>query len=123
MPKRLAIALLISITLFPAVRLAAEQETAREICPGIAVASFEQRLPSMARRHAFEHGLLKPFVELWHSGRRPALPARPERVMVYSVPGHPYLIGYQRGACVIASLSVERERLWQWLGPRIGWTI
>jgi hypothetical protein len=43
--------------------------------------------------------------------------------MVYSVPGYPFLIGYQSGACVIASLSVDRERLLQWLGPRIGWTI
>lgn len=123
MPKLFAIALLISITLLPTVRLAAEQETPREICPGIAVASFEQRLPSSVRRYAFDHGLLKPFVELWHSDRRPALPTRPERVMVYSVPGHPFLIGYQSGACVIASLSVDRERLWRWLGPRIGWTI
>jgi hypothetical protein len=123
MPKRLAIALLISIASIPTARLAAEPEAAREICPGIAVASFEQRLPSRVRRYAFEHGLLKPFVELWHSDRRPALPAEPERVMVYSVPGHPFLIGYQSGACMIASLSVDRERLWQWLGPRIGWTV
>ena len=123
MPKLLTIALLISITSIPTAWLTAEQGGAKEICPGIAVASFEQRLPSRVRRYAFEHRLLKPFVELWQSGQRPALPARPERVMVYSMPGHPFLIGYQRGACVIASLSVERERLLQWLGPRIGWTI
>ncbi|MGH6917857.1 MAG: hypothetical protein ACREJ0_09145 [Geminicoccaceae bacterium] len=123
MLKLLAVALLISITSIPAARLAAEQEAATEVCPGIAVALFEQRLPSRVRRFAFEHRLLKPFVELWQSGRRPALPATPERVMVYSVPGHPLLIGYQSGACVIASLSVDRERLWRWLGPRIGWTI
>ena len=123
MPKLLTIALLISITSIPTARLAAEQNAAREICPGIAVTLFEQRLPNGSRRYAFEHGLLKPFVDLWRSGQRPALPARPERVMVYSVPGHPFLIGYQSGACMIASLSVERERLWRWLGPRIGWTI
>jgi hypothetical protein len=123
MLRLLAVALLISITSIPTARLAAEQQAATEICPGIAVALFEQRLPSRARRFAFEHGLLEPFVELWQSGRRPALPATPERVMVYSVPGHPFLIGYQSGACVIASLSVDRERLWRWLGPRIGWTI
>jgi hypothetical protein len=123
MPKLLAIALLICIMSVPTARLAAEQNVTREICPGMAVTLFEQRLPSRARRYAFEHRLLKPFVELWQSGQRPALPARPERVMVYSVPGHPFLIGYQSGACVIASLSVDRERLWRWLGPRIGWTI
>jgi hypothetical protein len=123
MPKLLAIALFISIASLPTGRLAAEQEAEEEFCPGIALASFEQQLPSRVRRYAFEHGLLKPFVELWHSARRPALPTTPERVMVYSVPGRPLLIGYQSGACVIASLSVERERLWRWLGPRIGWTI
>lgn len=122
MPRLLAIALLISMTSIPSARLAAEQVT-KEICRGIAVTLFEQRLPLRVRRYAFEEGLLKPFVELWQSGQRPALPTRPERVMVYSVPGHPLLIGYQSGGCVIASLSVERERLWRWLGPRIGWTI
>jgi hypothetical protein len=123
MPRLLAIALLISITTIPSGRLAAEQDAAREMCPGIAVALFEQRLPSQVRRYEFEHGLLKPFLELWQSGRRPALPTKPERVMVYSMPGHPILIGYQSGTCVIASLAVDRERLWRWLGPRIGWTI
>jgi hypothetical protein len=123
MPTRLAIAFLISIASFVSEGFPAELQAAREICPGIAVASFEQRLPSEAKRYAFKDGLLKPFVELWQGGGRPSLPARPERVMVYSLPGHPLLIGYQSGACVIASLSVERERLWQWLGPRIGWMI
>jgi hypothetical protein len=123
MPRLLAIALLISITTIPTGRLAAEQDAARKMCPGIAVALFEQRLPSQVRRYEFEHGLLKPFLELWQSGRRPALPTKPERVMVYSMPGHPILIGYQSGTCVIASLAVDRERLWRWLGPRIGWTI
>jgi hypothetical protein len=122
MPRLLAIALLISMTSIPSARLAAEQVT-QEICPGIAVTLFEQRLPLRVRRYAFEHGLLKPFVELWQSGQRPALPARPERVMVYSIPGYPLLIGYQSEGCVIASLSVDRERLWRWLGPRIGWMI
>lgn len=123
MSKLLAIVLFISIASIPTARVAAEQEATREICPGIAVASFEQRLPGRVKRYAFEDGLLKPFIELWHSAQRPALPARPERVTVYSVPGHPLLIGYQSGACLIASLSVDRERLLRWLGPRIGWTI
>jgi hypothetical protein len=123
MSKLLAIALLISITSMPTGRPVADQEAATEVCPGIAVASFEQRLPSQVRRYEFEHALLKPFVELWHSGPRPALPAQPERVMVYAVPDHPFLIGYQSGGCLIASLAVDRDRLWRWLGPRIGWTI
>jgi hypothetical protein len=123
MPRFVTIALLISIAATPVARLAAEQKATGKICPGVAVTSFEQRLPDRAKRYAFEHAMLKPFVDLWQSGQRPALPVRPERVMVYSVPGQPFLIGYQNGACVIASLAVDRERLWQWLGPRIGWTI
>jgi len=123
MSKLIATALLISIVLMPTAKVAAEVKAESQICPGIAVARFEEQLPSRVRRYAFEHSLLKPFIELWRSGRRPNLPASPERVMVYSVPGQPFLIGYQSGACVIASLAVERERLWQWLGPRIGWTV
>lgn len=123
MSKVIATALLISIVLIPVAGVAADLKPEGQVCPGIAVARFEEQLPSRARRYAFEHSLLKPFVELWRSGSRPKLPARPERVMVYSVPGQPFLIGYQSGACVIASLAVERDRLWQWLGPRIGWTV
>jgi hypothetical protein len=123
MSKLVTTALLISIVLMPVAKLAAEMKAERQICPGIAVARFEEQLPSRVQRYAFEQALLKPFVELWRSGSRPNLPARPERVMVYSVPGKPFLVGYQSGACVIASLSVERERLWRWLGPRIGWTV
>jgi hypothetical protein len=32
------------------------------------------------------------------------------------------VIGYQSGDCVIALLTVKRQRLWQWLRPRLGWT-
>jgi hypothetical protein len=121
MPKHLALALLISAAAIPTAQLAAEQ--GKEVCLGIAVNAFEQRLPQHTRRYPFEHSLLKPFVDLWRSGRRPALPAPLERVMVYSVPGHPFLIGYQSGSCLVATLAVARERLLQWLGPRIGWSI
>jgi hypothetical protein len=123
MPKLLTLALLISISSIPTARLAAEQRIDSVICPGVAVSTFEQRLPHEVRRYPFEHALLKPFVDLWQSGQRPTLPTKPERVMVYSVPGHPFLIAYQSGPCMIASLSVARERLLHWLGPRIGWSI
>lgn len=123
MPRLLTLALLISIASISTARVAAEPKIERGICPGVAVTAFEQRLPHEVKRYPFEQALLKPFVDLWLSGQRPTLPARPERVMVYSVPGHPFLIGYQSGPCMIASLSVARERLLQWLGPRIGWSI
>ena len=60
------------------------------------------------------------------SGMRPSgpdLPVRPERVTVYAVPGHPFLVGYQSGDCMIAFLAVDRQRLLQWLRPRLGWSI
>lgn len=123
MPKLLATVLLLAIVLVPAARLDAEEATKGQVCPGIVVSLFEQRLPERVRRYPLEDALLKPFVALWQSGRRPRLPARPERVMIYSLPGQPLLIGYQRGTCMIATLFVDRERLWRWLGPRIGWAI
>jgi hypothetical protein len=33
------------------------------------------------------------------------------------------LIGYESGGCMIAFLAVERQRLLQWLRPRLGWSI
>lgn len=123
MSRLITFTLLIFISSTPGARLAAEDRSESRMCPGVAVTTFEQRLPSEVVRYPFEQGLLKPFVDLWRSGQRPTLPARPERVLVYSVPGLPYLIGYQSGPCMIATLSVARERLLQWLGPRIGWSI
>lgn len=95
----------------------------RPACPGIALDLFERRFPEQVRRYAFDHAMLEPFVDLWRSGRRPALPIRPERVTVYALPGQPYLVGYQNGKCVIAFLAVERGRLWRWLRPHLGWTV
>ena len=123
MLKLLTIALSVAITLLPAARSSIAQSGSDRVCPGIAVAAFEQRLPPQAKRYAFDHESLNHFIELWHSARRPVLSARPERVLVYSLPDHPFLVSYQSGACVIASLSVEKEKLWRWLAPRIGWAV
>ena len=87
------------------------------------MARFEQRFPKPVARFAFEHAMLEPFVELWQSGQRPALPVQPERVTVYALPGKPLVIGFMSGECVIALLTVERQRLWQWLRPRLGWSV
>jgi len=123
MPRLLAHVLFLSGLLLATEAAAAETEVRHPACPGIAVASFEQRFPEQVRRYPFDRSLLKPFVELWQAGRRPALPLPPERVTVYAFPGRPFLIGYQRGGCVIAFLTVERQQLWRWLGPRIGWIV
>jgi hypothetical protein len=122
MSKLLAGTLLASALLLAALPAGAEPTTAARACPGITVARFEQRFPQPVQRFAFEHALLDPFVELWRAGRRPTLPLPPERVTVYALPGKPLVIGYQSGDCVVGLLTVERQRLWQWLRPRIGWT-
>ena len=92
-------------------------------CPGIAISSFERRIPDQVQRYEFDHAMLEPFVQLWHAAQRPDLPVHPERVTVYAVPGRPLLVGYESGDCMIAFLAVERQRLLQWLRPRLGWPI
>ena len=123
MSKLLASTLLVSTLLFAAAPGRAQPEARARLCPGITVALFEQRFPPPVERFAIEQTMLDPFVELWRAGQRPALPVRPERVTVYALPGKPLVIGYQAGDCVIALLTVERQRFWQWLRPRFGWAV
>ena len=123
MSKLLASTLLVSTLLFAPASGRAQPEAKARLCPGIAVALFEQQFPQLVERFAFEHAMLDPFLELWRAGERPALPLPPERVTVYALPGKPLVIGYQAGDCVIALLTVERQRFWQWLRPRFGWAV
>jgi hypothetical protein len=123
MSKLLASTLLVSVLLFAAAPARAQPEARARLCPGITVALLEQRFPHPVERFAFEQAMLDPFVELWRAAQRPALPIRPERVTVYALPGKPLVIGYQAGDCVIALLTVERQRFWQWLRPRFGWSV
>jgi hypothetical protein len=123
MSKLLASTLLVSTLLFASEPARAQPEATTRLCPGITVALFEQRFPPPAERFAIEQAMLDPFVELWRAAQRPALPVRPERVTVYALPGKPLVIGYQAGDCVIALLTVERQRFWQWLRPRFGWAV
>ncbi len=122
MPRLLAGALLLSALLHP-VNSAVAQAAAARACPGVTASVFEQQFPDRVQRYAFDHALLEPFVQLWHAAQRPDLPVRPERVTVYAVPGHPFLVGYQSGDCMIAFLAVDRQRLLEWLRPRLGWAI
>ncbi len=100
-----------------------EPATVARACPGIAISMFEQRIPDQVQRYEFDRAMLEPFVQLWHAAQRPDLPVRPEKVMVYAVPGHPFLIGYESGDCMIAFLAVDRQHLLQWLRPRLGWPV
>ena len=123
MCKLVVTTLLVSTLLFGAAPVRSQPEAKVRLCPGITVARFEQRFPKPVERFAFEQAMLDPFVELWQSSQRPALPMRPERVTVYALPGKPLVIGFVSGECVIALLTVERQRLWQWLRPRLGWSV
>jgi hypothetical protein len=123
MPKLRARALLLLALLCPVDAAIAEPASVAHACPGIAISSFEGRIPDQVQRYEFDHAKLEPFVQLWHAARRPDLPVRPERVTVYAVPGRPFLVGYESGGCMIAFLAVERQRLLQWLRPRLGWSI
>lgn len=91
------------------------------VCRGMPAIAFERRFPEQMQRYAFDGKLLKPFIRLWQATRRPDLPTSPERVTVYALPGHPYLVGYQSQGCLIAFLAVQRQKLWSLLRPQIGW--
>jgi hypothetical protein len=120
MPNRLQAATLALLVAWPGVGLAAERHPS-PVCRGLASATFEQRFPAKVRHFDFDREMVEPFVRIWRAGRRPALPALPERVRVYAVPKRPYLVGFHRDGCVIALLTVERRSLWRWLRPRLGW--
>jgi hypothetical protein len=123
MSKLVASALLVSTLLVAAAPARSEPEPGARLCPGLSVTRLEQRFPKPVERFALEQAMLDPLVELWQSSRRPALPMRPESVTVYALPGKPLVIGFMSGDCVIALLTVERQRLWQWLRPRLGWSV
>lgn len=120
MSKLMAALLLLLIGAIAADPAAAERGKDRA-CRGLPAISFEERFPEQMRRYAFDGKLLKPFIQLWQAARRPDLPVSLERVTVYALPGHPYLVGYQSQGCLIAFLAVERQKLWSLLRPQIGW--
>ena len=123
MSKLVASAVLASTLLFAAAPARSQADPSPRLCPGLTVARLEQGFPKPLERFALEPAMLGPLVELWQSGRRPALPMQPESATLYALPGKPLMIGFMSGDCVIALLSVERQRLWQWLRTRLGWPV
>jgi hypothetical protein len=122
MPRNMLILLsLLGTILVPA--SGAAEPAAAPACPGISADLFDQKIPQRVRRYAFDHGMLEPFMRLWQASRRPEFPLRPERVTIYDLPDRPVLIGYQSGGCMIAFLSVDRQRFLRWLRPQLGWSI
>lgn len=121
--RLLAVTLFLAVALFSTRPAAEPTSDVDAVCAGVAIALFERRFPDHVRRYAFGPAMLGPFIELWRSEHRPDLPSSPEQVMIYAVSGQPLVIGYQKGDCIMALLSVERQRLWRWLRPRIGWLV
>ncbi|MGI9487323.1 MAG: hypothetical protein ACR2RF_15890, partial [Geminicoccaceae bacterium] len=92
-------------------------------CPGLPVSHFESRFPEKIKRLTFDDTMLETFVALWKAGARPDLPKRPERVVIYSLPGLPLIIGYQKQHCIIAYLAIDSKVLWRWLRQHLGWNV
>lgn len=123
MPRLVMVALLAALSI-PGSSIA-DEDTKLDgaACPGLPVNHFESRFPAKVKRITFDDAMLETFVELWKAGSRPALPKRPERVVIYALPGLPLIIGYQERHCIIAYLAVDSAVLWRWLQRRLGWTI
>ena len=121
--RLLASTLFLMVTQFSTTPAAEPTADADSACHGVAITLFESRFPGPVRRYAFGPAMFGPFIELWRAELRPDLPSPPEQVTIYAESGQPLVIGYQKGDCVMALLSVERQRLWQWLRPRIGWLV
>lgn len=92
-------------------------------CPGLPVSLFESRFPTEFKRLAMTDDLVEPFVEFWKAGSRPDFPRRPERVVLYALPGLPLIIGYQERHCIIGYLAVDSAVLWRWLQRHLGWMV
>ena len=122
MPNRLLAAFMAFTLLSANASLAAEIDQAGN-CKGLSVDNFESRFPPNVRRLIMSASMLGPFVELWRAGARPALPKRPEQVIIYSLPKLPLIVAYEEQSCVIAYLTVDSAFLWRWLRPRLGWRI
>jgi hypothetical protein len=123
MCKLLVAALLMGTAVAAVHPVMAEAGTQVEPCAGAPVHPFERRLSEQVRRFAFDGAMLEPFLRLWQSGDRPDLPMSPESVIVYAVPGKPYVVGYERQGCLIAFLAVPHQELGHWLRSSVGWLV
>lgn len=99
----------------------AESTPQEPACSGLSISHFESRFPTKVKRMTFNDAMLETFVELWKAGSRPDLPMRPERVVIYALPGLPLIIGFQERHCIIAYLAVESTVLSRWLHHHLGW--
>ena len=121
MPRLVMVAFLTALFVAerPSAQVSVEPE--QTSCLGLPVSHFESRFPEKIKRLTFDDAMLETFVDLWKAGSRPDFPTRPERVVIYALPGFPLIIGYQERHCVIAYLAIDSTVLWRWLHQRIGW--
>ena len=92
-------------------------------CRGVALERFEQGLPADTRRYAVGAHLASPFAELWNKARRPDLTAVPDAVTIYARGSQPLLIAYRTGHCVLAVVTLPRDRLWRVLREELGQSV
>jgi hypothetical protein len=102
--------------LFVAVSCTATPATA---CPTMTVEALANRLPD-ARRFAVESALLEPLLRLWGKHRREALPASLDKVEVFAATGHPLVLAFSSGSCLLGLLPTQRDELWRTLREQIG---
>ncbi len=123
MPRLVLVAFLIAVTTSKGAVAQEELKPEGPSCPGLPVSHFESRFPEKIKRLTFDDTMLETFVELWKAGARPDLPKRPERVVIYALPGLPLIIGYQEQRCMIAYLAIDSKVLWRWLRQHLGWNV
>jgi hypothetical protein len=126
--------------------------TAPDLCRGVSLERFERDLPADTRRYAIGGHLARPFATLWEQARRPTRPgsdsrpvaAMPDAVTVYAQQKQPLLatrgsgprspnigtiapsdvlIAYRAGDCVLAVLTLSRDRLSRLLRERLGQSV
>ncbi len=102
--------------LFVATSLTATPATA---CPSLSVADLAARLRGT---HRFDYGAaeLVPFLSLWGERGGEALPAKPDGVALFVLPGRPILIAFGQAGCVVALLPTPRTDLWRTLRQHVG---
>jgi hypothetical protein len=88
-------------------------------CEGMAAGDLARRLPEV-RRHELEGSLVPPFVALGEELRGKALSAAPDGVAVFAAPGHPLLVAFRRGGCLLALLPIPPAELWRALRRHVG---
>ena len=121
MPRLAMVTLLAALTTSDALPARQEATPPELSCSGLPISLFESRFPATIKRLTFRDTMLETFLDLWKAGSRPDLPKRPERVVVYALPGLPLIVGYQEKHCVIAYLAIDSAVLWRWLRHHLGW--